>query len=142
MHTDSPPSTTITRLLSISAIIVSLLASGAVITGYENIGLWNSNLSDGLLSILKDLPQAFLGPLRHADIFHLLGNLIFLWFFGSQLERHIGVSWYFFGYFLSISLIHIAFLVFGTSAVGLSGFAMAILAFLALHLSLIGSRDA
>lgn len=142
MHTNNPSSTTITKILSVSAIIVSLLASGILIGGYQNIGLWSSSSPDGLITLLRDLPQAFLGPLRHADIFHLLGNLMFLWFFGSQLERHIGAYWYLFGYILSISIIHMAFLAFGTRAVGLSGFLMAILSFLAIHLSCLRSKDA
>lgn len=141
-NNSNPPSVSITKILSISAIITSFLASGIFITWYENIGFWNAHLSDGWKAIFFDLPQAFLGPLRHLWVFHLLGNLIFLWYFGSQIERHVGTYWYFFGYILSITLIHIAFLMFGTQGVGLSGFAMAILSFLALHLTLLRSRDA
>jgi membrane associated rhomboid family serine protease len=53
-------------------------------------------------SLIHILISAFTSAFLHADFWHYLGNMIFLWAFGSTIEPRIGSSRYFLVYFLCI----------------------------------------
>jgi rhomboid family protein len=60
---------------------------------------------------------AFLTPITyqffHADIMHVLGNMIFLWVFGDDIERELG-RWHYFAFYLLCGVV--GGLVFAVSA--------------------------
>lgn len=90
----------LTKILTVSAIIVTMLTT-AEIAGYSNLGLWQYT-GIQLNNIIDTIVQGLFMPLRHAGVLHLLGNLLFLWYFGGPIERYIGTYGYFIGYILTL----------------------------------------
>ncbi len=131
----------LTKILTFSAIAVTILAMTNT-SGYGDIGLWQYNWFhiDNLMNMFV---QGLFMPLRHAGVLHLLGNLLFLWYFGGPIERYIGTYGYFIGYILTliVTLIGLSFFAQGPTA-GMSGFWLALLTFLAMHLTKIHSSEA
>ncbi|MFO0763335.1 MAG: rhomboid family intramembrane serine protease [Candidatus Gracilibacteria bacterium] len=131
----------LTKILTVSAIIVTMLTT-AEIAGYSNLGLWQYT-GIQLNNIIDTIVQGLFMPLRHAGVLHLLGNLLFLWYFGGPIERYIGTYGYFIGYILTliVTLIGLSLFAQGPTA-GMSGFGLALLTFLAMHLTKIHSSEA
>lgn len=75
---------------TVGLIVVNVLAFAGVMTGAlpQDPDLWL--LTYGQLSPVQWLLSAFM----HQDIFHLVGNMIFLWVFGLIVEGKLGVGRY------------------------------------------------
>ena len=131
----------LTKILTFSAIIVTILAM-ADTSGYSDLGLWQySWLHMG--NLIDTIVQGLFMPLRHAGVLHLLGNLLFLWYFGGPIERYIGTYGYFIGYILTLIVTLIGLSLFAQwPTAGMSGFWLALLTFLAMHLTKIHSSEA
>lgn len=77
--------------------------------------------------------KIFTASFLHNDLSHLIGNLIFLWFFGSRLELEYGRSTWLILYFISEFVARLSVgVVEGLSSVGISGFMFAMFGFLIL----------
>lgn len=75
--------------------------------------------------------KIFTASFLHSDMPHLVGNLIFLWFFGSRLELEFGRRTWLVLYFVSEFVARLSVgVVEGLSSVGISGFMFAMFGFL------------
>jgi len=98
---------TVCSLISISAMFGSGLEDGAV----------DSLILDGF-----SLPGLFGHVLLHADLFHLIGNMIFLWVFGNAICTNTN-NWVYLALFLACTLVAatVHVLMDGSLAIGASG---------------------
>ncbi len=55
---------------------------------------WDYGVKPGQLSLMDVLTSMFL----HGGLMHLLGNMLFLWIFGDNVEHHLGPSGYLLAY--------------------------------------------
>lgn len=75
--------------------------------------------------------KIFTASFLHIDMPHLIGNLIFLWFFGSRLELEFGRRTWLVLYLVSEFVARLSVgVVEGLSSVGISGFILAMFGFL------------
>jgi rhomboid protease GluP len=75
--------------------------------------------------------KIFTASFLHSDLPHLIGNLIFLWFFGSRLELEFGRRAWLILYFISEFVARLSVgVVAGLSSVGISGFIFAMFGYL------------
>ena len=75
--------------------------------------------------------KIFTASFVHSDIVHLVGNIIFLWFFGKRVEIDFGRGTWLILYFVSEFVARLSNGVFvGLSTVGISGFIYAMFGYL------------
>lgn len=110
-------------LLLINTIVFFYFLSQGTYTlkkGIWSLGSIPSDILNG-----EKLWTLFTSMFMHADIIHLLGNMIYLWVFGDNVEDALGHIKYLIFYFcggLSASLIHIASLFVTIPSLGNAGF--------------------
>jgi len=59
---------------------------------------------------ISPVAALFTSMFLHGNLFHLLGNMLYLWIFGNNIEDHLGPLRYIFFYFISglgASMVHI-----------------------------------
>jgi len=96
--------------------VSSVLSLYAIYSGYDS-GSLAPFILDGF-SITGLLGHSFL----HADLFHLIGNMLFLWVFGNAICTNIG-NWMYLAVYASCALVAALFHIMldGSLAVGASG---------------------
>lgn len=78
----------------------------------------------------------------HGGIFHLLGNILFLWYFGSAIERSMGEERFLAFFAFATIFIGSALILFADgNTIGASGFAMAILTYAAMRMKESGNPE-
>lgn len=78
--------------LNIIVFILELMAGPSLETALYEIALIPANLTAGF--DLGDLKAIFTSMFLHAGLSHLLGNMLYLWIFGDNVEDRIGHFWY------------------------------------------------
>ena len=78
--------------LNIIVFILELMAGPNLETALYEIALIPANVTTGF--DLGDLKAIFTSMFLHAGLSHLLGNMIYLWIFGDNVEDRIGHFWY------------------------------------------------
>jgi len=78
--------------LNIIVFILELMAGPNLETALYEIALIPANVTAGF--DLGDLKAIFTSMFLHAGLSHLLGNMIYLWIFGDNVEDRIGHFWY------------------------------------------------
>jgi len=117
-----------------------LIALSCLITGVSffmsnilNYGMNRFFVEQGLYVIL--IIQFLLYQFLHGGILHMLFNSFFLYLFGNQVESLIGRNKFIIFFILNTLFVGIALLFFARgNTIGISGFAMAILAYIFLEL--------
>jgi membrane associated rhomboid family serine protease len=94
-----PPWATGALIVINTVVFVAVLASGAEV---EQVEPWILTYGDGLHP-LQWITSNFL----HADFFHLLGNMVFLWAFGLVVEGKLG-WWRFTTIYLGMGIVQCA----------------------------------
>lgn len=124
-------------MLSISNILIitaTIFTLGAQL--YPSIYVFGMN--DHFLSQWNYLlysVQFFSSMFLHGSMMHLLGNSIFVYIFGNQIESHLGGKKYiFFFVFSAVSIGSAVTLFSSVNTIGMSGFVMAILTYYTLYL--------
>ncbi len=79
-------------VLNIIVFILELMAGPSLETALYEIALIPANLTAGF--DLGDLKAIFTSMFLHAGLSHLLGNMLYLWIFGDNVEDRIGHFWY------------------------------------------------
>jgi membrane associated rhomboid family serine protease len=78
----------------------------------------------------------------HGGIVHLLSNTLFLWYFGTGVERAMGERRFFAFFVFSTLLVGIAIVAFANGpTIGVSGFALAVLTYAALRMKDAGNPE-
>jgi len=81
------------------------------------------------------LMQFFLYQFLHGGILHVLSNSIFLFMFGNQVEVLMGKTKYYLFFIVNTVFVGVSLLVLSSAnTIGISGFAMAVLAYIFLDL--------
>jgi len=80
-------------VLNIIVFILELMAGPSLETALYEIALIPANLTAGF--DLGDLKAIFTSMFLHAGLSHLLGNMLYLWIFGDNVEDRLGHFWYF-----------------------------------------------
>ena len=78
--------------LNFIVFILELMAGPNLETALYEIALIPANVTAGF--DLGDLKAIFTSMFLHAGLSHLLGNMIYLWIFGDNVEDRIGHFWY------------------------------------------------
>jgi len=78
--------------LNIIVFILELMAGPNLETALYEIALIPANVTAGF--DLGDLKAIFTSMFLHAGLSHLLGNMIYLWIFGDNVEDRLGHFWY------------------------------------------------
>ena len=78
--------------LNIIVFILELMAGPNLETALYEIALIPANVTAGF--DLGDLKAIFTSMFLHAGLSHLLGNMLYLWIFGDNVEDRIGHFWY------------------------------------------------
>jgi len=78
--------------LNIIVFILELMAGPNLETALYEIALIPANLTAGF--DLGDLKAIFTSMFLHAGLSHLLGNMLYLWIFGDNVEDRLGHFWY------------------------------------------------
>jgi membrane associated rhomboid family serine protease len=78
--------------LNFIVFILELMAGPNLETALYEIALIPANVTAGF--DLGDLTAIFTSMFLHAGLSHLLGNMIYLWIFGDNVEDRIGHFWY------------------------------------------------
>ena len=78
--------------LNIIVFILELMAGPSLETALYEIALIPANVTAGF--DLGDLTAIFTSMFLHAGLSHLLGNMLYLWIFGDNVEDRIGHFWY------------------------------------------------
>ncbi len=78
--------------LNIIVFILELMAGPNLESALYEIALIPANLTAGF--DLGDLQAIFTSMFLHAGLSHLLGNMLYLWIFGDNVEDRIGHFWY------------------------------------------------
>jgi membrane associated rhomboid family serine protease len=105
------------QLKNIPAVTIALIIINTITFIIECLFIEYFNY-DPFVTFFSSMFSAFL----HVDFFHLFGNMLFLWVFGSYLEDKIGSKRFLFYYFICEIGAGIFHLVFdGSPAIGASG---------------------
>ena len=78
--------------LNFIVFILELMAGPNLETALYEIALIPANVTAGF--DLGDLKAIFTSMFLHAGLSHLLGNMLYLWIFGDNVEDRIGHFWY------------------------------------------------
>ena len=78
--------------LNIIVFILELMAGPNLETALYEIALIPANVTAGF--DLGDMKAIFTSMFLHAGLSHLLGNMLYLWIFGDNVEDRIGHFWY------------------------------------------------
>ena len=78
--------------LNIIVFILELMAGPNLESALYEIALIPANVTAGF--DLGDLKAIFTSMFLHAGLSHLLGNMLYLWIFGDNVEDRIGHFWY------------------------------------------------
>jgi membrane associated rhomboid family serine protease len=111
--------TSYSRVPISNAALIGLTTVSYIFTEF---GVYSKELVKGMVLRDWNLWQMIGNMFLHADIFHIVGNMIFLWVFGNAICSSVGNIWYcliylFLGIFASAS--HLLFS--GAPAIGASG---------------------
>ena len=79
--------------LNIIVFILELMAGPNLETALYEIALIPANVTAGF--DIGDLKAIFTSMFLHAGLSHLLGNMLYLWIFGDNVEDRLGHFWYF-----------------------------------------------
>jgi membrane associated rhomboid family serine protease len=78
--------------LNIIVFIIELMAGPNLEAALYEIALIPANVTAGF--DLGDLKAIFTSMFLHAGLSHLLGNMLYLWIFGDNVEDRLGHFWY------------------------------------------------
>ena len=78
--------------LNIIVFILELMAGPNLETALYEIALIPANVTAGF--DLGDMKAIFTSMFLHAGLSHLLGNMLYLWIFGDNVEDRLGHFWY------------------------------------------------
>ena len=78
--------------LNIIVFILELMAGPNLETALSEIALIPANVTAGF--DLGDMKAIFTSMFLHAGLSHLLGNMLYLWIFGDNVEDRLGHFWY------------------------------------------------
>jgi len=78
--------------LNIIVFILELMAGPSLETALYEIALIPANVTAGF--DLGDMKAIFTSMFLHAGLSHLLGNMLYLWIFGDNVEDRLGHFWY------------------------------------------------
>ena len=78
--------------LNIIVFILELMAGQILETALYEIALIPANVTAGF--DLGDMKAIFTSMFLHAGLSHLLGNMLYLWIFGDNVEDRLGHFWY------------------------------------------------
>lgn len=78
--------------LNIIVFILELMAGPKLEAALYEIALIPANVTAGF--DLGDLKAIFTSMFLHAGLSHLLGNMLYLWIFGDNVEDRLGHFWY------------------------------------------------
>ena len=78
--------------LNIIVFILELMAGPQLEAALYEIALIPANVTAGF--DLGDMKAIFTSMFLHAGLSHLLGNMLYLWIFGDNVEDRIGHFWY------------------------------------------------
>ena len=79
-------------VLNIIVFILELMAGPSLETALYEIALIPANVTAGF--DLGDMKAIFTSMFLHAGLSHLLGNMLYLWIFGDNVEDRLGHFWY------------------------------------------------
>lgn len=86
-------------LIAVTVAFYFVFQSGSVVDGYYaatlGLGLTPAYLLDGLppppdMTLVPEWATVFTYALVHGDMWHLAGNMVFLWVFGDNVEDAVG----------------------------------------------------
>jgi membrane associated rhomboid family serine protease len=76
--------------IGVTVYIFFLMPETAANAAFEDYALYPNRL---------EIPDLFTSMFLHASLLHLLGNMLFLWIFGDNIEDRFGHLWYVLFYF-------------------------------------------
>lgn len=86
-------------------ITVSIIAVNVIVYAFTTEYFWNIRphilKTYGFAPFASPTVNMFTAAFLHGDLFHLIGNMLFLWIFGPPVEERLGIFRYLLLYFLA-----------------------------------------